>query len=139
MICGVGTNFCSLASSYLPILGYSLLPHQPLTQIVGRFVRNIRRTRVEISMGMGSKNRKFDFYEMVYLKGDRNSGGHGIRKEIIGKSGIIFGITRHESIYYVFINELNTTYGITTESLESLGQFDRIENLLPEFTAFFLD
>jgi len=91
----------------------------------------------------GRKNeqdQEFDFYELVRINDDLNDWGHGIRQEIIGKQGVIFGITHQlrELKCYVYVNDLRKTYGIAGKSLESLGHYEKRENLVPEFSAFFL-
>ena len=83
---------------------------------------------------------EFDYYELVWVKDDLDNWGHGIRQEIIGKQGVIFGMTQqiNELICYVYINDLKKTYGIAGKNLESLGQYEKRDNLVPEFSAFFL-
>jgi hypothetical protein len=85
------------------------------------------------------QDQAFDFYELIQINDDVNNWGHGIRQEIIGKQGVIFGITLQlgELKCYVYVNDLRKTYGIAGKSLESLGHYEKREDLVPEFSAFF--
>jgi hypothetical protein len=85
-------------------------------------------------------SQEIDFFEKVRINGDQDNWGHGIRQEIIGKQGIVFGITRQlsEMKYYVYIHDLDKTYGIAGANLKSLNQYEAVDNLIPEFSSHFL-
>jgi hypothetical protein len=85
--------------------------------------------------------RKFNFYEVVRINADQDNWGHDIRQEIIGKEGVIFGIDQYDDKmkYFVYIRDLDKTYGVNGVNLEGLGQCETIEALLPEFSEHFFD
>ena len=82
---------------------------------------------------------RFNYFDLVKITSDNDNWGHGERIEIIGLTGVIFGITEQcgEVKCYVFIQGINETYGVAGKNLINTNKKESINDYIPEFTKHY--